>query len=605
MNFPAILQESQMLSKPGIYLRNQQEIYIESISSPYYFACREAYVPGCSCCFPKNNGKFVKSYRKRENLLQIFKDPKIHVSKMKEPKTLSSLKKKYVCPKCGTQCVRMGSDDSFLQCRHLVGMTEYNSRKITLDFWVVEQSGHELEKLHEGDCIDAMGVFYDLLEFKSIDQRIVGIPFKKMLILDFEKHYNRSLNISELLGKAEQYAKSGKSSRSIKKPNIPFQIVTKKDFTNLFSSKQVVTELDTIFNLVDGLFKPILPIKGYLLPKLVMTLGIINTAVRDIAHCVWDKQKLTEPENRCKSLTQFCLTQYPAEKTTDKMEDNTAGSKCLFNLNLFMVCEDTGIMCKIAKCVAKSMKGFIWLESVYDANTVKEYVKAGKCNIIFISDYLALNSKQQQLLEEIMRSSTMISIWAVCEKNEYERILPISDGLRQASASLSNKKGAGQFAKSLSLFDLVIDTTSDFNKNTTYTVDSLFNIAINKPNELYFLNPIKKYGMDPPVINSIPADKIIETYYLARRKVRRTTQDDLSSLAKFAYIFHFFKSLYLYQSSEIMDSVSSLDSRLWDPTDITMAIFLFEESHSNRYGPATCMISRDILHNGIFHCNFI
>eukprot|EP01022_Parablepharisma_sp_SALTPOND_P017671 TRINITY_DN286_c1_g1_i1.p1 TRINITY_DN286_c1_g1~~TRINITY_DN286_c1_g1_i1.p1 ORF type:complete len:609 (+),score=16.31 TRINITY_DN286_c1_g1_i1:498-2324(+) len=579
----------QAKSHPGIRLETIQSIFIESVSEAYYFACREAYVPGCTCCFHKNKSEFVKTYKKRENLVHLFKDPSIHVSKMKEPRAITSLRKKYVCPTCSTQCVRLGSDDSYLQCRRLVGLVNTEGCKRAINIWLIEEN-NEVERIREGDCIDFMGAFYDMLEFKAIGQRVIGIPIRQMLAFDFSKNYSRTANVSRLLLSID--------NRKLKLPGNPLKVNPVKKIAGLLNPKAVVAEMDIVLEIIDSIYKAILPQKYLLLTKLVITLGTVNSIVRDIASFAWDRQreKQAEAEARMKSLSSYCLTQFPFEKTNEDYPEESHGSNFLFSLNIFLITDDLGLLIKTAKSIGMSIKGFVWFESVYDPGTVKKYIKAGMCNILFVSDFTSLCSKQVALLEDIMRNQPMVSVWTLCDKREFENLFPIANGLRSTYYNSKRSKPTAS-SKLLSCFDIVLDTTKDLNRFTAPTVDSLFDTILSKPTRLSFINPTTKsiISLAP---NSPPSEKTLQGYYLSRRKVRRTSQYDLSSMAKLAYAFHFLRDFYVKPEHELSQSLSLLDPKMWEPVDVAMAVLLFEETCANRGGSLSCMIDRCLLHNG-------
>ena len=96
------------------------------------------------------------------------------------------------------------------------------------------------------------------------------------------------------------------------------------------------------------------------------------------------------------------------------------------------------------------------------------------------------------------------------------------------------------------------------------------------------------------------SDVILQKYYLSRRKVKNTSQQDLSLMAKLAYALHFFRDLYLKPLRELSQSLMLLDPKMWDPIDIAISIFFFEETCGNKHGLNECMIDRSMLYYGNF-----
>ena len=543
MNCPVTLPILR-LSTEQIQLKSFQSVFIESISSSYYFTCREAYIPGCSCHIEKSKTT-IKSYKKCEDLLQIFRDPSVNISKLKEPRKKSSLKKKYVCSGCSTTCIRQYSNDSYLQCKHLRGLCYIKGYKHTLDMWIVN---NEDNLLTEGTCISLMGGFYNLLDVKEIGDRIIGIPVNQILIFDYAIDYTRTANVSYLLYSIENY-----------RLKLPDRSEVKPTKGQSFCPNAISLEMKDILNMIDEIYKHVIPYEKFMVLKLVLTLGVVNSVIRDIANFYWSKQQHIEPEQRIRSLSSYCLTQFPCERSSTTESNN---AQFLFSLNLLLIVKDIGLILKVLKSISISIKGIFWLESVYDTKTIEEYIRAGMCNILIVQHVDIKNNKEMLFLERLIRYYSMTSVWLICEKDEFESLF------------FDSKKAL--YRRILKLFDIALNINEDV------SVDLIFDFVLKGIQPLPFFK-IKTKRIIKESVGHMQVEKILQRYYLERRKLKNTSQEDLSLMAKLAYIFHFFRALYLMPLQELIQSLEYLDTNMWSPIDIVIAIFLFEETYTNKH----------------------
>eukprot|EP00826_Nyctotherus_ovalis_P057830 TRINITY_DN7917_c0_g5_i1.p1 TRINITY_DN7917_c0_g5~~TRINITY_DN7917_c0_g5_i1.p1 ORF type:complete len:493 (+),score=42.28 TRINITY_DN7917_c0_g5_i1:654-2132(+) len=489
----------------------------------------------------------------------------MHVSKLRETRGKSSLKRKYVCSKCLAACVRVPSDDSYLQCRHLLGLTYERGRKRSWDLWVVDNEDSLVSKVYEGVSINLMGAFYSLLNFKETDSRVIGIPSSQILMFDYSIDYSRTANISGLLCSIESCHPTLSDRKSVK--------------SEVFSAEAISLEMKIILAMMDKIYKQIMPKGSFMLPKLVLTLGVINSVIKDVASFYWDRQKehQAEADSRVRSLSSYCLTQFPRENSDTPIAED-CGSHFLFSLNLLLIAKDTNIVIKMLKSIALSIKGVFWLESAYDEKTIKKYLRAGMCNILIVHNTSTRTSKEISMLERLMRNYPMTNVWLLCDKTEVDCL---------------NKKGM------MKSFDIVLNVERDFNELALPKVDSLFSFALTGPKALPFLKVKAEKTLKEKACN-FKVEEILQKYYLSKRNTKSASQEDLSLMAKFAYTFHFFRALHLKPLEELLHNLRLLDPKMWDPVDVVMAIFLFEETCANKYGSIACLIDHRSLHKGTF-----
>ncbi len=576
--------------QPSVRLASIQSVHVSTVSGPYYFVCREAYTPGCEC--HGENARRV--FRKRENLVLAFRDPARNVTSDKEPRSKVSLRKKYVCPKCDSECVRVPVDDSYIQCRHVTGIARiYRERAAELDLWAVEDE--DLQPILPGDCIDVMGACYALIEYRSVGQRAVGIPFSQMLILDFAKNYSRSANISPVLTALENY--------KLKLPLVPGPAKQNKHPQTVPEPKQVVRDFDVALWLVDSLYKRCVPTRTLLLSKLALTLGAVSCIVRDVANFTWDRQRAsqTEAEARMKSLSSYCLTQFPCEtnRQAGPTEGEETGCRFLFSVNILLLGSDPYFLLRLAECVGKSLSGFVRLDDIPDLSVIRRQIAAGMCNVVFVRNFLALNVKQIEFLEQIMHSASAVSVWTVCDKSEFDKLFPLALATHRVCHS-HRRKDLMEF-QLLSRFDIVLDTTRELSPTLPESIDSVFASIVSQAKGVDFGKYRMKFGGTSPAVQEESdlgtAEYMLQAYFLSRRSARPTTQFQLSAMAKLAYAFHFLRKFCMRPPTVLGQSLSLLDPHMWDPVDFVVAALLFEETCFNRAGPSACLIDRFVLHN--------
>jgi hypothetical protein len=417
---------------------------------------------------------------------------------------------------------------------------------------------NEDELLVEGACINLMGGFYNLLYVKEVGSRVIGVPVNQVLIFDYAINYTRTANISYLLHSIEHY-------------KLPDTSEIKPIKGQLFSSDDISVEMKAVLSMLDEMYREVVPQQKFMMLKLVLTLGVVNSVIRDIANFYWSKQQI-ESEQRIRSLSSYCLTQFPCERSFNTKTNNI---QFLFSLNLLLRAKDTGLVLKLVKSISISIKGIFWLESIYDVKTIEDYIRAGMCNILIVQNINVRNSRELLLLERLIRCYSMASVWLICDEDEFESLF------------IDSKKVI--YGHILKLFDIVLNINEDI------SIDLIFDCILKSPLPLPFFK-VKVQRTFKESVGDVQVEKILQGYYLERRKLKSTSQEDLSLMAKLAYIFHFFRALYLMPLKELIQSLKYLDTNMWYPIDIIMAIFLFEETCTNKH--RDCLIDRFAIQEG-------